>query len=118
MKANKATLLLAGLIAGMLAASSAGAAQFLADRHVERGVKCEQCHGTAAPAKGAKVSTEQCGACHGSLDKVAERTKAKGLQPDPHYNHLVGLQCGECHRGHAQSVYMCENCHNLKAKVP
>ena len=116
MKANKASFLLAGLIAGVFAASSVSAADFLADRHVQRGVKCEQCHGTAAPAKGAKVTTEQCSACHGSLDKVAEQTK--DVKPNPHYNHLVGLQCNECHRGHAEGVYMCENCHNFKAKVP
>ncbi|WP_295480542.1 cytochrome c3 family protein [uncultured Sutterella sp.] len=112
-----AAVLTAGALA-LLSISPAGAAdrKFLADRHVERGVACASCHGTDAPKPGAQVSTAQCNTCHGSLDAVAKRT-AK-LDPNPHYNHLVGLDCAECHRGHAKSVNMCAQCHNIKYSVP
>ncbi len=89
---------------------------FLADRHVERGVACEACHGVKTPQPGATVETAQCNSCHKSLDDVAKRTEK--LDPNPHYNHLVGLNCTECHRGHQKSVNMCGSCHNLQFKVP
>ena len=69
-----------------------------------------------APKAGAKVNEAQCLKCHGSLDKVAERTK--NVKPNPHYNHLVGLNCLECHRGHQKGVNMCADCHNIKFNVP
>ncbi|MDO5532952.1 cytochrome c3 family protein [Sutterella sp.] len=115
------TMIISGaLLAFSLAALSpaATAGGMLADRHGERGIACASCHGNNPPAPGAKVDQKACLACHGSLDKVAERTKAKKLDPDPHYNHLVGLDCLECHRGHQQSVNMCGSCHNLEFKVP
>lgn len=99
-----------------LSATSASASEFLADRHVARGVSCASCHGVAKPAAGAKADGKTCVKCHGNLDKVAEKTK--NVKPNPHYNHLVGLECLECHRGHQKGVYMCSSCHNLKAKVP
>lgn len=83
-----------------------------------RGVECSACHAVAAPKAGDAVDSRKCVACHGGLDRVAERTKAKGLDPDPHYNHLVGLECTECHQGHKAGVNLCANCHNLKFKVP
>lgn len=57
---------------------------FLADRHVERGVACEACHGVKTPQPGATVETAQCNSCHKSLDDVAKRTEK--LDPNPHYN--------------------------------
>ena len=116
---TKQSLILAALFAGLLSLSTVQAAEsshYLADRHVERGATCESCHGAKTPKPGATVSTKQCSSCHGSLDEVAKRTA--GLDPNPHYNHLVGLNCTECHRGHQQSVNMCASCHNLKFKVP
>ena len=56
---NTKQLLSALLAAGVLALSgSAGAADFLADRHGARGVECKTCHQTATPAPGAVVSSK------------------------------------------------------------
>ncbi len=106
------------LIAGSMVAAAADGGHFLADRHVSRGTTCAQCHGDKAPAPGVKVDAAVCTTCHGSLDKVAERTKKKGVTPDPHYNHLVGLKCLECHQGHKQSQNVCSSCHHIQFKVP
>ena len=103
-------------IGAQAALAAQGGTHFLADRHVERGVACEACHGVKTPQAGATVETAQCNSCHKSLDEVAKRT-AK-LDPNPHYNHLVGLNCTECHRGHQKSVNMCASCHNIKFDVP
>ena len=89
----KKSLVLAMVLAGFAATSFAAEPAFLADRHVARGVACETCHGVKTPAPGAKV-------------------------PNPHYNHLIGTDCQECHKGHAQSVNLCGSCHNLDWKVP
>ena len=112
-----AAVLTAGALV-LLSINTASAAdgQFLADRHVARGVACASCHGKETPKAGAKVSTAQCNTCHQSLDVVAKQTSK--LDPNPHYNHLVGLDCAECHRGHQQSVNMCAQCHNIEYKVP
>lgn len=114
---NTKQLLSALLAAGVLALSgSAGAADFLADRHGARGVECKTCHQTATPAPGAVVSSKACDGCHGGLDKVAERTK--DMVPNPHYNHLINTDCQECHKGHQPSQNLCGSCHNLEWKVP
>lgn len=112
-----AAVLTAGALV-LLSINTASAAdgQFLADRHVARGVACASCHGKETPKAGAKVSTAQCNTCHQSLDAVAKQTSK--LDPNPHYNHLVGLDCAECHRGHQQSVNMCTQYHNIEYKVP
>ena len=70
---------------------------------------------TASAADGQFLAA-QCNICHQSLDAVAKQTSK--LDPNPHYNHLVGLDCAECHRGHQQSVNMCAQCHNIEYKVP
>ena len=77
------------LISASLPAAAADSGKFLADRHMARGVQCVSCHGTASPQPGAAVKTESCNACHQSLDAVAKRTQK--VDPNPHYNHLVGL---------------------------
>lgn len=113
---EKLIITLSGLVLGLTAAFSAEAGGYLADRHAARGGACVSCHGVKAPKAGAKVNEAQCLKCHGSLDKVAERTK--NVKPNPHYNHLVGLNCLECHRGHQKGVNMCADCHNIKFNVP
>ena len=110
--------LIVGAALTLLVATGATAANNLANRHVARGTNCVACHNTKTPKAGATVDTAKCASCHGSLDKVAQRTKAKKLDPDPHYNHLVGLNCNECHKGHQKSVNLCSQCHNLEFKVP
>lgn len=103
------------VVLGSLCMGSAMANSFLADRHGQRNVDCVACH-QEAPKAGAKVANGQCLQCHKSADEVAKRT-AK-MDPNPHYNHLVGLRCQECHRGHQKSVNMCASCHNLQWQVP
>ena len=110
--------LLGLFLAGSMTATAAQGGHFLADRHVERGTQCAQCHTAGAPAPGAKVDMSACTGCHGPLEKVAERTKKKGVTPDPHYNHLVGLSCLECHQGHKHSKNVCSTCHFVQFKVP
>lgn len=117
MKTAFVKLLVCGLAAGILSAS-AYSAEFLADRHVARGVQCSACHGKTMPVKGAKVDQKACLACHKSLDDVAKLSEQKGIDPNPHYNHLVGMNCLECHRGHQQGVNQCGTCHKLNYKVP
>ena len=70
-----AAVLTAGALV-LLSINTASAAdgQFLADRHVARGVACASCHGKETPKAGAKVSTAQCNTCHQSLDAVAKQT--------------------------------------------
>ena len=94
--------------------SSVQAAGTTADRHVARGTACETCH--VANDTSAPVRKGACLACHGSYEKLAERTKK--VDPNPHYNHLIDVGCLECHQGHKQSVNMCSSCHNIHYKVP
>lgn len=115
------SLLKTALFGALVVASASLWAQtdsFLADRHVGRGVACASCHRDKSPAPGAKVPMTACTTCHGSLDQVAERTKKKGVTPDSHYNHLVGLNCLECHQGHKPSQNACSTCHEIQYKVP
>ena len=67
---------LAMLIAGTAAAAGT-TDHFLADRHVERGVKCESCHVNGDTSK--PVRKAQCLACH------------KGHQQST-------LSCSQCHK--------------------
>lgn len=107
------TLTLAG---GLVLSAQAGAADFLADRHVARGTQCTACHVKGAPAPGTKVKSETCLSCHGPVEKLADRTKQ--VDPNPHYNHLIDVGCMECHQGHKPSINMCSSCHNIHYKVP
>lgn len=51
--------------------------KMLADRHVERGLKCESCHTTMPPKA---VNTDGCLKCHVSYEKLAARTDKKRYQ--------------------------------------
>lgn len=87
---------------------------FLADRHVERGLKCDSCHTTQPPKA---VPTSQCQSCHGGYDKLAKRTEK--LDINPHDSHLENPQCGDCHRGHKKPTLVCDQCHSFdNIKVP
>jgi hypothetical protein len=83
---------------------------FTADRHKERGLKCEACHKEAQPKKPA--SAEACLGCHKSLEAVAGRTK--DYNANPHQNHITesgDVVCTQCHQGHKADVLLCNNCH-------
>lgn len=57
--------------------------KMLADRHVERGLKCESCHTTMPPKA---VNTDGCLKCHVSYEKLAARTDKNDI--NPHDSHL------------------------------
>ena len=98
----------------LAAASTATAADYLADRHVARGLTCEQCHTESPPSKPAK--SPQCESCHGNNDAMARRTK--DVKPNPHFTHLGDVTCLECHQGHQSSRLICDGCHKIELKVP
>jgi fumarate reductase flavoprotein subunit len=86
-----------------------GAAQdeaFTADRHLARGVECNQCHGEGEKIP---VTKEQCLSCHVSYAVVAKRTKS--LEPNPHDSHQGEIECNQCHKGHKADENFCKSCH-------
>ena len=86
----------------------------LADAHQALEVTCENCHGTG-PKK--TVPMEKCLSCHVSYAKVAAQTAA--LEPNPHDNHLIDLECSKCHQGHKPLVNYCRTCHaGMEFKKP
>lgn len=100
-----------GLSTGSFAAEKA-----LADRHANYGAQCASCHAAKAPVAGARVKNESCLACHGSYEKLAEKTKK--AEPNPHRTHLGNVRCSDCHSGHSTPRLICNDCHkfNLKTK--
>jgi fumarate reductase flavoprotein subunit len=83
---------------------------FSADRHKERGLACDACHGEAQPATPAPAKA--CLTCHESLEAVAERTK--DFERNPHNNHLTeasDVECTQCHHGHKTDTPVCHQCH-------
>lgn len=89
---------------------TAGAAdKLLADRHAERGVKCESCHVSMPPA--AIVKNEACLKCHVSYEKIAERTDEGDI--NPHASHVEDASCAECHSGHKKPRLLCDQCHEF-----
>ena len=107
-----ASLLLA---AGFASTTSAVAADYLADRHLQRGLTCAQCHGEAAPSKA--PSMDHCLNCHGGSYEALARTTAD-KKPNPHYTHIGDKECAVCHKGHQASVLLCNNCHQFTMRVP
>ena len=80
--------------------------------HVDKDVKCADCHGTAR--KSAPVALEKCLACNGKGDSKALAAKTAGVKPlNPHENRHYGTEadCGLCHRQHEDSVNFCRDCH-------
>ena len=97
-----------------VSATAVAGEKFLADRHVERGVNCQSCHGQSAPAK---VPMQTCLGCHGgSYAKLASRTEDRDM--NFHASHIDEVNCSECHQGHRQSQLVCNQCHEFKVKVP
>ncbi len=101
--------------AGLLFSAGAAAAdKVLADRHADRGVKCDACH-KAMPPKSPDNPT--CFACHGSWEKLAKRTDKKDI--NPHDTHVESPACTECHSGHKRPKLLCDQCHEFRdIKVP
>ena len=88
--------------------------QFLADRHVARGVQCVSCHTQTPPSE--LIKQDKCLACHESYEKIAVRTE--DLDINPHRTHMGEVECMACHRGHSQGEMVCNECHKFPNKVP
>jgi len=107
MMSKKTSLLFLALLVGAVSALAvANTTKPLADRHKDVGLTCDACHGDG-PQK--PVTMSKCLACHESYAKIAERTKE--LEPNPHDNHLIDLECTKCHIGHKTQENYCRSCH-------
>ena len=107
-----AALIASSLVLGLMAANTVSAADFGADRHVARGLKCETCHGP--DMKNPNYPDEStCLACH-NRDDVAAKTKA--LEPNPHKAPHNG-DCTLCHMQHEPEVNYCAQCHKVSFKM-
>lgn len=125
-------LLVAAMAAGLLCAgcansqeakrlSPADEKQLAADwplgnpQHVANNMKCSACHDEEDPTKGADaVATDTCLSCHGSYEKVAERTASLGEDVNPHdsFHYDLQLDCITCHKSHSNSTNLCSSCHD------
>lgn len=85
----------------------------IADVHKDKGLACTDCHGEGQKKP---VSKAKCQECHGSYKELAEATK--NLEPNPHYNHTIDLDCKNCHLGHKPMQIYCQNCHKTLEFVP
>ena len=108
--------LLAAAAALTLMSAADAAEHFLADRHIDRGLKCENCHIGAKPD--ANVDMKTCLQCHGgSYAALAKKTESDDI--NPHDTHLGEAQCVTCHQGHKPPQLSCDNCHEFDGiKVP
>ncbi len=122
MRIAVSAMLAAGLLAGSVSAAFA-ADKMLADRHVQRGLKCDACHTTAAggPLKAEKSDYGVCATCHGDYDAMVKKTAAKAKKdgdPNPHAQHDGALPCTECHHAHKKGTSYCSQCHTFVYKIP
>lgn len=110
------TAILGAALFAAVAAASAADGKFLADRHVERGLKCESCH---TPDMKIKTSGDYdvCVDCHGDYNAMIKKTEGR-YETNPHAQHEGALPCTECHKGHKAGVNYCGECHNFEYKVP
>ncbi len=103
---------LAAMAFSLTAAAADG--KMLADRHADRGVKCESCH-TQMPPKA--PANEACATCHGGYAQLAKRTAKKDI--NPHDSHVEDPSCNQCHSGHKKPRLLCDQCHEFTdIKVP
>lgn len=92
------------------------------DKHKEKGVSCSSCHTKGKPFTLPDDST--CLGCHGSYEELAKKTAKlediKAAISNPHKSHTGEARCTGCHKNHAASVLMCNQCHSPKfeMKVP
>ncbi len=107
----------AAAAAALLCAQPSIAGEHLADLHVQKGLKCETCHGNDK-ANMKEPTTADCVACH-NVDKLVESTK--DVKPtNPHFSKHYGkdLDCTNCHLMHQESENYCNQCHQFDFKVP
>lgn len=109
---------------GVLTSAWAGD-KFLADRHMDRGLKCSDCHKQDPPDQ--FVYKEDCLKCHGpgyeTLKKRTSNVVVNGVKRNPHAGHDGTLNCDSCHHAHKapeeDPEAACGACHNVGfSKVP
>ncbi|OPY88999.1 MAG: Fumarate reductase flavoprotein subunit precursor [Syntrophus sp. PtaU1.Bin208] len=89
---------------------------YLADAHKDKGLNCAACHGAKMDVDDNETAVNaSCVKCHGSLAKVAEKSKEA---INAHKSHLGNMSCTVCHTGHTDSMTYCLNCHNFNLKIP
>jgi hypothetical protein len=88
--------------------------------HAKRDVSCAGCHAKKLPARDDYVESSRCLDCHGSYEKLAEKSApAQFPMRNPHRSHLVGLDCTKCHVAHGASRSYCLECHpTFEMKIP
>jgi len=63
--------------------------------------ECEDCHGDGPVSAYQPLGTEDCLACHGSYELIADRTADLGYYGNIHAApHYPKLDCGLCHQEH------------------
>lgn len=83
------------------------------NKHLSRGVTCDQCHGTPNPTKGL-ASDAACRQCHSESIIVAATADVEDIEnriSNPHDSHIGLIDCMLCHRNHEMSTYYCTTCH-------
>lgn len=113
---KKIFLLAALFLIGIPQTYASETAPFLADRHIARGMQCQDCH---TPDNKLKQSgdLDVCASCHGDYQAMIKKTEGK-YETNPHAQHEGALPCSECHKGHKPGVNYCGGCHNFVYKVP
>jgi fumarate reductase flavoprotein subunit len=85
---------------------------FLDSLHGKKNITCGGCHGKRLPSKDDTVDNDRCLSCHGSYEKLAEKTASVEFpKRNPHKSHLVALACTKCHKAHSVSRVYCLECH-------
>lgn len=96
-------------------AYAADGAKMGADRHVSRGVTCQNCHGNDM-SKPAYPDRNTCFQCHEEKGLI---NKTKNLKPTNPHSAPHNNECTLCHMQHEKPVNYCETCHQFYTfKVP
>jgi fumarate reductase flavoprotein subunit len=103
------------LVSGLVFATSAGAGDDLADRHLQNDLTCAECHVEEVPRRAPAMDT--CLSCHGGSYEELGKACA-GKKPNPHYTHVGDKECTVCHKGHKAPEFFCNDCHKFKVQMP
>ena len=100
--------------------SSWAGSNYTDNLHARAGIACTQCHGKELPKPDDAVENARCLACHGPMDKLAQKTEPKDFKDrNPHKSHLGDIACTVCHKGHGESKVYCLSCHQkFQMKIP
>ena len=86
---------------------------YLDSLHAKANVTCAGCHGKQLPKDDFTVENARCLDCHGSLEKLAEKTANPDFpKRNPHKSHLGDVDCTVCHKAHRESKVYCLGCHS------